>query len=103
MPGDGAVLVYDIQDVGARVYTYEWTMALSADAAGKLGKKVIVLDRPHPIRGDRVDGNVLEPRLRSFVGQYPGAFRYGLTAGGMLCALVGGGAHTPPPPPPPPR
>ena len=88
---DVDVLVYDIQDVGARVYTYEWTMALSADAAGKSGKKFVVLDRPDPIRGDRVDGNVLEPRFRSFVGQYPVALRYGLTAGELLRYLVGTG------------
>jgi uncharacterized protein YbbC (DUF1343 family) len=88
---DVDVLVYDIQDVGARVYTFEWTMALSADAAGKLGKKFIVLDRPDPIRGDQVDGNILEPRFRSFVGQYPVALRYGLTAGELLRYLVGTG------------
>jgi uncharacterized protein YbbC (DUF1343 family) len=88
---DVDVLLYDIQDVGARVYTYEWTMALSAEAAGKLGKKFIVLDRPDPIRGDRVDGNILDPRFRSFVGQYPVALRYGLTAGELLRFLVGTG------------
>lgn len=88
---DVDVLVYDIQDVGARVYTYEWTMALSAEAAGKLGKKFIVLDRPDPIRGDRVEGNILEERFRSFVGQYPVALRYGLTAGELLRYLVGTG------------
>jgi uncharacterized protein YbbC (DUF1343 family) len=88
---DVDVLLYDIQDVGARVYTYEWTMALSAAAAGKLGKKFIVLDRPDPIRGDRVDGNVLDPRFRSFVGQYPVALRYGLTPGELLRYLVGTG------------
>jgi uncharacterized protein YbbC (DUF1343 family) len=88
---DVDVLVYDIQDVGARVYTYEWTMALSAEAAGKLGKKFIVLDRPDPIRGDRVEGNILETRFRSFVGQYPVALRYGLTPGELLRYLVGTG------------
>src|SRR5438105_1175860 len=88
---DVDVLIYDIQDVGARVYTYEWTMALSAAAAGRLGKKFIVLDRPDPIRGDRVDGNVLDPRFRSFVGQYPVALRYGLTPGALLRYLVGTG------------
>src|SRR5690349_22489530 len=62
------VLVYDIQDVGARVYTYEWTMALVADSAQK---PFIVLDRPDPVRGDRVEGGVLDPKYRSFVGQYP--------------------------------
>ena len=91
---DVDVLLYDIQDVGARVYTYEWTMALSADAAGKLGKKFMVLDRPDPIRGDRVEGNILEPRFRSFVGQYPVALRYGLTAGELLRYLVGTGQVT---------
>ena len=88
---DVDVLVYDIQDVGARVYTYEWTMALSAEAAGKLGKKFIVLDRPDPIRGDRVEGNIVEERFRSFVGQYPVALRYGLTPGELLRYLVGTG------------
>ena len=91
MLADVDVLLYDIQDVGARVYTYEWTMALSAEAAGKLGKKFIVLDRPDPIRGDRVEGNILDERFRSFVGQYPVALRYGLTAGELLRYLVGTG------------
>ena len=88
---DVDVLLYDIQDVGARVYTFEWTMALSAEAAGKFGKKFIVLDRPNPIRGDRIDGNILDPRFRSFVGQYPVALRYGLTPGELLRYLVGTG------------
>ena len=82
------VLVYDIQDVGARVYTYEWTMALVADSAQK---PFIVLDRPDPVRGDRVEGGVLDPKYRSFVGQYPVALRYGLTAGELLRYLVGTG------------
>jgi uncharacterized protein YbbC (DUF1343 family) len=88
---DVDVLVYDIQDVGARVYTYVWTMALAAEAAGKLGKKFVVLDRPNPIRGDRVEGGMLRPEFRSFVGQYPVALRYGLTAGELLRYLVGTG------------
>jgi uncharacterized protein YbbC (DUF1343 family) len=86
---DVDVLLYDIQDVGARVYTYVWTMALAADAAGKLGKSFIVLDRPNPIRADRVEGGVLELRYRSFVGQYDVALRYGLTPGELLRYLVG--------------
>lgn len=94
MVRDVDVLVYDIQDVGARVYTYEWTMALSAEAVTRLGKRFIVLDRPNPIRGDRVEGNVLDPRFRSFVGQYPVALRYGLTAGELLRYLVGTGQVT---------
>ncbi len=86
---DVDVLLYDIQDVGARVYTYEWTMALAAEAAGKLGKSFIVLDRPNPIRADRVEGGVLELAHRSFVGQFDVALRYGLTAGELLRYLVG--------------
>jgi uncharacterized protein YbbC (DUF1343 family) len=82
------VLLYDIQDVGARVYTYEWTMALVADTAKK---PFIVLDRPNPIRADRVEGGVLDPKYRSFVGQYPVALRYGFTPGELLRYLVGTG------------
>lgn len=85
---DVDVLVYDIQDVGARVYTYEWTMALAADAAGKLGKRFVVLDRPNPIRADRIEGGVLDTAYRSFVGQYPVPLRYGFTPGELLRHLV---------------
>jgi uncharacterized protein YbbC (DUF1343 family) len=88
---DVDVLVYDIQDVGARVYTFVWTMALAAEAAGKLGKSFIVLDRPNPIRADKVGGNVLDLKYRSFVGQYDVALRYGLTPGELLRYLVGTG------------
>ncbi len=85
MLGDIDVLVYDIQDVGARVYTYEWTAALAANAAKK---PVIVLDRPDPIRADRVEGNILDPKFASLVGQFPVALRYGLTAGELLRYLA---------------
>lgn len=83
------VLVYDIQDVGARVYTFEWTMVLSAEAAAKSGKPFIVLDRPDPIRADRVEGNILKPEFATFVGLHPVALRYGLTPGELLRYLVG--------------
>ena len=82
------VLIYDIQDVAARTYTFVWTMALSADAAGKRGIPFIVCDRPVPIRGDVVEGNILDTAYRSFVGQYPVPLRYGLTPGEMLRHLV---------------
>ena len=88
---DVDVLLYDIQDVGARVYTFVWTMALAAEAAGKLGKRFIVLDRPNPIRADIVQGGVLELPFRSFVGQYDVALRYGMTPGELLRFLVGTG------------
>lgn len=83
------VLVYDIQDVGARIYTFEWTMVLAAEAAGKAGKPFIVLDRPDPIRADRVEGNILDTAFHSLVGEYPVAMRYGLTPGELLRYLVG--------------
>jgi uncharacterized protein YbbC (DUF1343 family) len=82
------VLVYDIQDVGARVYTFQWTMALAANASGK---PFIVLDRPNPVRGDRIEGGTLDSKFRSFVGQYPVALRYGFTAGELMRYLVGTG------------
>ncbi|HEY5220255.1 MAG TPA: DUF1343 domain-containing protein [Gemmatimonadaceae bacterium] len=85
------VLLYDIQDAGARCYTYVWTMALSAAAAGRAHIPFVVLDRPDPIRGDRVEGGVLDTAYRSFVGQYPVAMRYGLTPGELLRYLVGTG------------
>jgi uncharacterized protein YbbC (DUF1343 family) len=85
---DVDVLVYDIQDVGARVYTYPWTMAQSAEAA-KL--PFIVLDRPNLIRGDRVEGGILDSKFRSFVGWHPIALRYGLTIGELANFLVGTG------------
>jgi uncharacterized protein YbbC (DUF1343 family) len=86
MLADIDVLVYDIQDVGARVYTYEWTLALAANAAKK---PIIVLDRPDPIRADRYEGNILDPKFASLVGQYPVALRYGLTPGELLRFLAG--------------
>jgi uncharacterized protein YbbC (DUF1343 family) len=89
MLGGVDVLLYDIQDVGARVYTFVWTMALAAEAASKSGKRFIVLDRPNPIRADAVEGGILELPFRSFVGQYDVALRYGLTPGELMRFLVG--------------
>src|SRR3954468_11262671 len=83
---DVDVLVYDIQDVGARVYTFEWTLALAAAA---VKRPVIVLDRPDPIRGDRVEGGMLDTAYRSLVGQFPVALRYGMTVGELMRYLVG--------------
>jgi len=83
------VLIYDIQDVGARVYTYQWTLALTAAAAGK---PIIVLDRPNPIRADRFEGNILDLKFRSLVGQHAVALRYGLTVGELMTYLTATGA-----------
>jgi uncharacterized protein YbbC (DUF1343 family) len=75
------VLVFDIQDIGARYYTYVWTMALAMEAAAEHNIPFVVLDRPNPIGGELVQGNVLDPKHRSFVGLYPVPMRHGMTAG----------------------
>src|SRR5687768_7320540 len=68
MLDDVDVLIYDIQDVGARMYTYVWTMTLAAEAAKKAGKRFVVLDRPNPIRDDIMEGGSIEKRYRTFTG-----------------------------------
>jgi uncharacterized protein YbbC (DUF1343 family) len=75
------VLLYDIQDVGDRAYTYISTLAYVMEAAKALGKSVWVLDRPNPIGGSIVEGPVLDPRFASFIGLYPIAVRHGMTVG----------------------
>ena len=78
---DVDVLVYDIQDIGVRQYTYESTMALAMQAAAEKGIPIVVLDRPNPVTGTIVEGNILEPAFQSFVGIYPVASRHGMTMG----------------------
>jgi uncharacterized protein YbbC (DUF1343 family) len=73
------VLVFDMQDVGCRIYTFVYTMANCMIAARKYGKRVIVCDRPNPITGNKVEGNVLEQEFASFVGQYSIPTRHGMT------------------------
>jgi len=75
------LLVVDLQDVGTRIYTFIYTMALAMQAAREAGKRVIVLDRPNPINGVQMDGNLLEPGHASFVGMYPLPTRHGMTIG----------------------
>jgi len=82
-------LVFDMQDVGARFYTYVWTMALAMEAAGQAGLRFVVLDRPNPITGLHVQGNVLDTAFASFLGMYPVATRHGLTAGELARMIVG--------------
>ena len=74
-------LIFDVQDIGARYYTFIWTMALAMEACAREGKKMIVLDRPNPIGGRLVEGNLVEDSHRSFVGLYPIANRHGMTVG----------------------
>ena len=75
------ILVVDLQDIGTRVYTFITTLAYCLTAAQEQGKKVVVLDRPNPIGGTAVEGNLLKDGLRSFVGVYPLPMRHGLTIG----------------------
>jgi uncharacterized protein YbbC (DUF1343 family) len=75
------VLVFDIQDIGARFYTYIYTMSLAMEAAAEYEKRFVVLDRPNPINGLRVEGNILKPQFASFVGLYPIPVRHGQTCG----------------------
>jgi len=75
------ILVFDIQDVGARFYTYIYTMALAMEAAAENRIRFVVLDRPNPINGLTVEGNILEPKFASFVGMYPIPVRHGMTVG----------------------
>ncbi len=75
------VLLFDIQDVGDRAYTYISTLAYVMQTAKALNKEVWVLDRPNPLGGETVEGPVLDPRFASFIGLYPLALRHGLTVG----------------------
>ena len=86
------VLVFDVQAVGARFYTYLYTMADSMKAAAAAHIPIVVLDRPDPIGGVAVQGPVLDPKFASFVGEYPIPLRYGLTIG-ELAGLFNGEFH----------
>lgn len=84
---DVDVLVYDIQDIGCRSYTFISTMGLAMEAAARDGKEFMVLDRPNPLGGERVEGNLVEPGRESFVGQFPIPYVYGLTPGELATYL----------------
>ena len=75
------ILVFDVQDIGARYYTYAATMALCMRAARSAGVKVVVLDRPNPIGGLQIEGGGLDPGLENFCGLYPVPQRHALTIG----------------------
>jgi uncharacterized protein YbbC (DUF1343 family) len=81
MLGGVDVLVFDIQDIGTRFYTYIWTMALAMEAAAEVNKPFVVLDRPNPITGTRVNGPCLDPAFASFMGLYPIPLVHGMTVG----------------------
>jgi uncharacterized protein YbbC (DUF1343 family) len=83
------VLVADLQDVGARYYTFIYTLAFCMEAAAQSGVSVVVLDRPNPINGHQVEGNIISDRFRSFVGHYPLAVRHGMTIGELAGMFQG--------------
>ncbi len=81
MLADIDALVFDLQDIGGRVYTFIYTMANAMAACAKFGKKMYVCDRPNPINGTDIEGSLLEEGHESFVGQYPIPMRHGMTVG----------------------
>ena len=92
------IMVYDIQDVGVRSYTFISTLGLVMEACGELGIEVMVLDRPNPLGGNKIEGNYVEQPFNSFVSQYRIPYVYGLTVGelaemineeGMNCGQKG--------------
>ena len=83
------VLVYDIQDIGCRSFTYISTMGLAMEAAAENGKEFIVLDRPNPVGGLKIEGNLVEDDCISFVSQFKIPYLYGLTCGELALMLNG--------------
>ena len=84
-------LVYDLQDTGCRAYTFISTMGVAMEACGEAGIEFIVLDRPDPLGGDRVEGPMLEDKFRSFVGRWDVPYVYGLTCGELARMINGEG------------
>ncbi len=84
-------LVFDIQDIGSRSYTYISTMAAAMDAAAEHGKRFVVLDRPNPLTGARIEGRPLDPKHRSFVGFLPIPYVHGMTVGELAGMINGEG------------
>ncbi len=83
------VIIYDIQDIGARFYTYISTLGLVMEAAAEADIPVIVLDRPNPLNGITIEGPVLDINYKSFVGMYPIPIRYLLTIGELAKMIIG--------------
>ena len=81
------ILVYDLQDTGARSYTFISSMGMAMNACGKAGVEFMVLDRPNPLGGIRVEGPLFNPRFRSMVGQWPIPYVYGMTCGELARLL----------------
>ena len=78
---DVEIILFDIQDIGVRYFTYIYTMAYVLESAGKVGLPFVVLDRPNPLGGIKVEGNIVEEDFKSFVGNYALPIRHGMTMG----------------------
>lgn len=83
------VLLFDLQDVGARYYTYASTMAYCMEACAEQGKTFMILDRPNPINGIDIEGPVIDSTLESFIGMFPVPIRHGMTLAEMASMAVG--------------
>ena len=81
MLADIDVVAFDMQDVGARAYTYVYTMAYAMQSCKELGKTMVIFDRPNPIGGLQIEGGVVKPGFESFIGMYPIPIRHGMTVG----------------------
>ncbi|MCP5061140.1 MAG: DUF1343 domain-containing protein [Ignavibacteriae bacterium] len=82
------ILIYDIQDIGTRSYTFISTMGMAMEAASENGIEFIVLDRPNPLGGNKIEGNIAEPEYFSFISKFPIPYVYGLTCGELSNFLV---------------
>ena len=81
------IIIYDIQDIGSRFYTYISTLGLVMESAAKSNIKVLVLDRPNPLTGNKIEGPTLDLKYQTFVGYYPIPTRYGLTVGELALMI----------------
>ena len=81
-------LFVDLQDIGSRVYTYVYTMLLSMEVCGKQGLEVVILDRPNPLNGLVIEGNLLDNAFTSFIGLYPLPMRHGMTMGEIALMAI---------------
>lgn len=87
------VLLFDIQDVGARYYTYVITMGRSMISAAEAGIPFVVLDRPNPLGGEKIEGHIREDQYQSGIGMYPTPITHGMTAGELAQMILGEGWH----------
>lgn len=86
-------LVYDLQDTGCRSYTYITTMGLAMEACGEAGIEFVVLDRPNPLGGERIEGAMLDPKFRSGISKWNVPYVYGLTCGELARLINGEGLN----------